>query len=206
MKRHVSNQLGENECLMELDSGSDFSIISSDELDRLWPNKKHKIFSLTFQLCDYQKPPICIRGQCYVNVRYANFKGKLRLLIAEGSRANLLEMEWFEPLGITLVGVYHTEVDIEFVLEEFKDVFSEYLVSYKGPAISLPTDPKNPPITFKARNIPLAMRKKVDVAIDKGQFINDVTLFFNIFDTPLCHKVSHFTIPPPPCHMSRYIT
>ncbi|GBO23854.1 Transposon Ty3-G Gag-Pol polyprotein [Araneus ventricosus] len=167
MKRNVSIQLGEGECIMELDSGSDYSIISSDELDRLWPNKKPKIFPFTFQLCDYQKSPIRIRGQIYVNVRYANFKGKLRLLIAEGSRANLLGMEWFEPLGIKFVGVYRTEIDIEFVLEEFKDVFSEDLGSYKGPAISLPIDPKFPPISFKARNIPLAMRKKVDVAIDK---------------------------------------
>ncbi|GBN30968.1 Transposon Ty3-G Gag-Pol polyprotein [Araneus ventricosus] len=76
-------------------------------------------------------------------------------------------MEWFEPLGIKFVGVYRTEIDIEFVLEEFKDVFSEDLGSYKGPAISLPIDPKFPPISFKARNIPLAMRKKVDIAIDK---------------------------------------
>ncbi|GBO23474.1 Uncharacterized protein K02A2.6 [Araneus ventricosus] len=140
---------------------------SSYELDRLWPNKKPKIFPLTFQLCDYQKSRIRIRGQIYVNVRYANFKGKLRLLIAEASRANLLGMEWFEPLGIKFVGVYRTEIDIEFVLEEFKDVFSEDLGSYKGPAISLPIDPKFPPISFKARNIPLAMRKKVDIAIDK---------------------------------------
>ncbi|GBN34921.1 Uncharacterized protein K02A2.6, partial [Araneus ventricosus] len=148
-------------------SGSDYSIISSDELDRLWPNKKPKIFPLTFQLCDYQKSPMRIRGQIYVNVRYANFKVKLRLLIAEGSRKNLLGIEWFEPLGIKFVCGYRTEIDIEFVLEEFKDVFSEDLGSYKGPAISLPIDPKFPPISFKARNIPLAMRKKVDVAFDK---------------------------------------
>ncbi|GBN84323.1 Transposon Ty3-I Gag-Pol polyprotein [Araneus ventricosus] len=45
--------------------------------------------------------------------------------------------------------------------------FSEDLGSYKCPAISLPIDPKFPPISFKARNIPLAMRKKVDVAIGK---------------------------------------
>ncbi|GBM50870.1 hypothetical protein AVEN_178140-1 [Araneus ventricosus] len=76
-------------------------------------------------------------------------------------------MEWFEPLGIKLVGVYRTEVNIEFVLEEFKYVFSEDLGSYKSPAISLPIDPKFPPISFKARNFPLTMRKKVDVAIDK---------------------------------------
>ncbi|GBN87258.1 hypothetical protein AVEN_194161-1 [Araneus ventricosus] len=105
MKRSVSIQLGEGEFIMEIDSGSDYSIISSNELDRLWPNKKSKIFSLTFQLCDYQKSPIRIRGQCYANVRYANFKGKLRLLIAEVSRANLLGMEWFKPLGIKLAGV-----------------------------------------------------------------------------------------------------
>ncbi|GBM97020.1 hypothetical protein AVEN_234747-1, partial [Araneus ventricosus] len=147
MKRNVSIQLGEGECMMELDSGSDYSIISSDELDRLWPNKKPKIFPLTFRLCDYQKSPIHIRGQIYVNVRYANFNCKLRLLIAEGSRANLVGMEWFEPLGIKFVGVYRTEIDIEFVLEEFKDVFSEDLGSYKGPAISLPIDPKFPPIS-----------------------------------------------------------
>ncbi|GBM29413.1 Uncharacterized protein K02A2.6 [Araneus ventricosus] len=167
MKRNVSIQLGEGECIIELDPGSDYSIISSHELDRLWPNKEPKNFPLTFQLCDYQKSPIRIRGQIYLNVRYANFKGKLRLLIAEGSRANLLGMEWFEPLGIKFVGVYRTEIDIEFVLEEVKDVFSEDLGSYKGPAISLPIDPKFLPISFKARNIPLVMRKKVDVAIDK---------------------------------------
>ncbi|GBN45735.1 hypothetical protein AVEN_199106-1 [Araneus ventricosus] len=45
MKRNVSIQLGESECIMEIDSGSDYSIISSDELDRLWPNKKRSLMA-----------------------------------------------------------------------------------------------------------------------------------------------------------------
>lgn len=156
------------ECEMEVDSGSDYSIISATTYERLWPRKGPRIRPLPFSLRDFQKKPIPMRGMCSVHVKYGSFEGPLRLLIAEGDRVSLLGHEWFTPLGIGLTGVHKVGADpLEQVLNDFKEVFQEGLGTYTGPTVSLPLDPTVPPKRFKARNVPLALRPKIDAALDR---------------------------------------
>ncbi|KFD51360.1 hypothetical protein M514_07765 [Trichuris suis] len=53
------------------------------------------------------------------------------------------------------------------LLEEFADVFKEDLSTYKGPKVTLPLDPKVPPIRLKARNVPLAIRPRIEAEIKR---------------------------------------
>ena len=46
-------------------------------------------------------------------------------------------------------------------------MFSETLGTYKGPPVSLPVDPNATPRRFKARNVPLAIRAKIEDEIDR---------------------------------------
>ncbi|XP_064469921.1 uncharacterized protein LOC135384658 [Ornithodoros turicata] len=164
-KQYAKVRIEGSECQMEVDSGSDYSIISEATYKRLWPEKGPTIHPLSISLRDFQKQPIPLSGTCFVDVQYGYFRGPLRLLIADGERVSLLGYEWFAPLGIKLTGVHHMDANpLEQVL---KEVLQEGLGNYTGPVVSLPLDPSVPPIGLKARNVPLALRPKIDAALDR---------------------------------------
>ncbi|XP_064482878.1 uncharacterized protein LOC135395716 [Ornithodoros turicata] len=153
---------------MEVDSGSDYSIISEATYKRLWPEKGPTIHPLSISLRDFQKQPISLRGICFVDVQYGSFRDPLRLLIADGERVSMLGYEWFTPLGVKLTGVHHMDANpIEQVLNDFQKVFQERFGNYTGPVVSLPLDHSVPPIRLKARNVLLALRPKIDAALDR---------------------------------------
>uniref|UniRef100_A0A5S6QH47 RNA-directed DNA polymerase n=1 Tax=Trichuris muris TaxID=70415 RepID=A0A5S6QH47_TRIMR len=108
-------------------------------------------------------------GACTVDVTYGRNKGRLRLYVAKGRRTNLLGSDWFETLGIRLVGVHHIDSDpVARVLEEFSDVFShDDFGAYSGPPVHLQLDPSVKPIQLKARRIPIALAPKIDAEIDR---------------------------------------
>ncbi|KFD64041.1 hypothetical protein M514_23751 [Trichuris suis] len=136
-------------CAMEVDSGSDFSVISSKTYSKLWPTRGPVIRPFSSHIPDYQKNSIRLKGYCKVEVAYKHYKKKLRFLITEG------------------VHQTHSEDGIRTLLEEFADVFNENLGTYKGPKVTLPIDPKVPPIRLKARNVPLAIRPRVEAEIKR---------------------------------------
>uniref|UniRef100_A0A5S6QPF2 Uncharacterized protein n=1 Tax=Trichuris muris TaxID=70415 RepID=A0A5S6QPF2_TRIMR len=108
-------------------------------------------------------------GACTVDVTYGRNKGRLRLYVAKGRRTSLLGSDWFETLGIRLVGVHHIDSDpVGRVLEEFSDVFShDDFGAYSGPPVHLQLDPSVKPIQLKARRIPIALAPKIDAEIDR---------------------------------------
>lgn len=168
LKEKAVVYIEDRKCLMEVDSGSFYSIISYDMYNTLFPSNKPHIHVSSVQLSDFQKNQIPLKGMCVVKVTHKNFKAQLRLIIADTNCSNILGYEWFQPLGIRLVGVNLVISDpIQKVVKTFEDVFSETLGAYKGPLITLPIDPKIPPVRHKARNVPLAMRPKIDAALDK---------------------------------------
>ncbi|KFD64442.1 hypothetical protein M514_23466 [Trichuris suis] len=154
---------------MEVDSGSNFSLISSSTYKMLWPNRGPAITKGHLQLLDYQRNPIRLLGFCDVNVTFKQNHGTLRLLVSKGNQESLLGLQWFPTLGLNISGV--TQVTegsaIEDVLREFQDVFSETLGTFTGPKVSLPLDPNVPPKRFKARNVPLAIRSRIEDELDR---------------------------------------
>uniref|UniRef100_A0A5S6Q817 Reverse transcriptase domain-containing protein n=1 Tax=Trichuris muris TaxID=70415 RepID=A0A5S6Q817_TRIMR len=154
---------------MEVDTGSNFSIISSSTYTRLWPIKGPAIKKSQLQLQDYQKHPIDLLGSCDVSVSLKQRKGVLRLLIAKGNRQSLLGLEWFTTLGLNISGVNRVLEgnSLDEVFKEFQDVFSETLGTYTGPKISLPLNPMVLPKRFKARNVPLAIRSRIEDELNR---------------------------------------
>ncbi|KFD64042.1 LOW QUALITY PROTEIN: hypothetical protein M514_08635 [Trichuris suis] len=148
-KVRIVVQIQGQPCAMEADSGSDFSVISSKTYSKLWPTRGRVIRPFSSHIRDYQKNPIRLKGYCKVEVAYKHYKKKLRFLITEG------------------VHQTHSEDGIRTLLEEFADVFNENLGTYKGPKVTLPIDPKVPPSRLKARNVPLAIRPRVEAEIKR---------------------------------------
>ncbi|KFD50051.1 hypothetical protein M513_09011 [Trichuris suis] len=139
-KIHITVRIEGKPCTMEIDSGSDFS-----------------------------KNAIELKGYCEVGVAYKCRRAKLRLLITESDGESLLGLQWFSPLGLSIQGVHqiHSTVTIKSLLEEFSDVFKEDLGTYKGPKVTLPLDPKVLPIRLRARNVPLAIRPRIEAEIKR---------------------------------------
>lgn len=90
------------------------------------------------------------------------------MLVAKGTRTNLLGIDWFRPLGIAVTGVFHVQQwTVDTVLSEFSEVFEEGLGNYLGPPVSLYLDPSPPPVRLKARRLPFALQPKVEEELDR---------------------------------------
>ncbi|KFD51281.1 hypothetical protein M514_07881, partial [Trichuris suis] len=152
---------------MEVDSGSDFSITSKKTYARLWPTKGPVIRPFNLRIRDFQKNAIELVGYCEVRVAYKCYRTKLRLLITETDEESPLGLQWFSPLGLGIQGAHqiHSAVTMQSLLEELADVFKEDLGTYRGPKVALPLDPKVPPIRMKARNVPLAIRPRIEAEV-----------------------------------------
>ncbi|KAL1481150.1 hypothetical protein MTO96_050419, partial [Rhipicephalus appendiculatus] len=93
-------------CEMEVDSGSDFSILTEETFRRLQQcNGELALTDFSSTVVDYQLSPVDVMGSCNVHVEYKEFAGPLTVLVARGTRTNLLGVDWFRPLGIIITGV-----------------------------------------------------------------------------------------------------
>ena len=85
------------------------------------------------------------------------------------SGPNLLGRDLLPSLDISLsVGDNCVQLIAEnFILREFPDLFNEDIGCYQGMEVSFTVDDTVSPKFFKARNVPYAMRAKLDTALDE---------------------------------------
>lgn len=88
-----------------------------------------------------------------VRVHFKEHSRELDLIITKSSYNSLLEMDWFQPLGIEVKGINRTVTslgDYNDVCDEFPTVFNGKLGLYNGPLVTLQLDPMVRPIHIKA--------------------------------------------------------
>lgn len=168
-KVNVKVMLNGKPCNMEVDTGSSYSVISYRTYTNLWKDSGPVIKKVTdLPLSDFQGKRIPLMGYCEVNATFKQYQANVQLLITKEHRASLLGYDWFPSLGFAISGIHHLQgPSVSQLLDEFGDVFSETLGTYTGPPISLPIDKKANPIRFKARNVPLAMRPRIEDEIQR---------------------------------------
>ncbi|KRY17328.1 Transposon Tf2-9 polyprotein [Trichinella patagoniensis] len=152
-------------CQLEVDSGSDVTIISEQTFEDF---KKLKLAPTTLSLVSFLGKQVKLMGSCLVNVDYSIIHTRLRIFVAKGNCPNLLGLEWFEPLGIRIEGINHINSSpVESALRKYQAVFTPDLGCYAGEPVSLDLDPSVPPVRMKARKVPLALKEKIDMELDK---------------------------------------
>ncbi|XP_060539009.1 uncharacterized protein K02A2.6-like, partial [Pantherophis guttatus] len=168
-KFHVTLMAEGSPCKMEVDSGSAYSIMDWQHLQQLKPScKKTQLKTPKLRLVDFNGNPIGILGRTTIHIRYKDFNGELPITIVENSRPNLLGVEWFKPLGLSIEGIHEIHRDeLDTILEEFKEVFDGKLGKFVGRPISFNLDKGITPIRLKPRRVPFALRPKVDEQLDK---------------------------------------
>ncbi|XP_003382034.1 putative integrase core domain protein, partial [Trichinella spiralis] len=157
-------------CETEIDTGSEYTILSEYVFRKLSQERKIQLETITLELATFQGELVKVKESCSVNVQYGNIHRTLTLIVAKGHCPNLLGFNWFEPLGIYLSGVHHltsTPPQISEVLRKYRSVFTEELGMYVGKPVSLDLDPNVTPICMKARKVPFALREKIDAELDK---------------------------------------
>ncbi|XP_055907154.1 uncharacterized protein LOC129942305 [Eupeodes corollae] len=84
------------QCEFEVDTGSNYSIISEVYANKIWSHNLPKTFDTDLNLFDYGNNHIPITGLTYVDIVY-NKKDiqNLPLYIASGNRTNVLGCNWF---------------------------------------------------------------------------------------------------------------
>ena len=91
------------------------------------------------------------------------------ILIVRDDGPSLLGRDLLPDLHISLdfaeSSVY--EIEANSVISKFPNLFEDKLGTYKGLEVSLEVDPDKNPRYFKARNVPYAMKSKVDAELDR---------------------------------------
>ncbi|XP_058038083.1 uncharacterized protein K02A2.6-like [Ahaetulla prasina] len=154
---------------MEVDTSSSRSLIAWHTLRRLLPKfAKRCLQPCPINLRDYQGNPIPIAGCTSLNVSFGTFAGRLPLIVVRDNLPSLLGLDWFAALHLDVSGIHTTDLDTPAQLfSEFADVFEGQLGKYTGQPISFNLDPQVAPVRLKPRRVPLALRPKVDMELDK---------------------------------------
>ena len=158
---------------MEVDTGASTSLVSSDTYKKelggfpaLQPTGIH--------LRTYSGEKIPVEGQIRVKVQVGNETPKnLNLLVVPGNGCSLLGRDWLEELRLdwTAIGqLRHEEAmpaRLKELLDKYSPVFSEDLGTFNGPPVTLKLKANAQPRFLKARNVPFALKNKVDQQLQR---------------------------------------
>src|SRR5258705_9686190 len=90
---------------MEVDSGSACSIMGQDTFKQLWTKDKPKLHPCDHIFRTWTKQTLNVIGVADVRVTLRERRATLPLVITEGDGVSLLGRNWFNALGIDLMGV-----------------------------------------------------------------------------------------------------
>ncbi|XP_060130523.1 uncharacterized protein K02A2.6-like [Zootoca vivipara] len=170
-KAHVKVKIEGQQCDMEVDSGSAFTIVSDQTAKTFFPRGKLpplEPFPATLQ--SYSAGRIHVMGMCAVRVQFRDKQAVLKLVIAKGSRPSLLGTDWFPALGLSISGLNSIQTCPEMseaLCKEFAGLFNGKLGCYKGPPVDFELDPGVAPIRLKPRRVPFALQPKIEAELDK---------------------------------------
>nr|XP_028572340.1 uncharacterized protein K02A2.6-like [Podarcis muralis] len=170
-KAHVKVKIEGQQCDMEVDSGSGFTIVSDQTARTFFPSGKLpplEPFLATLQ--SYSAGRIHVMGMCAVRVQFRDKQAVLKLVIAKGSCPSLLGTDWFPALGLSISGLNSIQTCPEMseaLCKEFAGLFNGKLGCYKGPPVDFELDPGVAPIRLKPRRVPFALQPKIEAELDK---------------------------------------
>ena len=171
----------------QVDTGSDRTIMSEREFFNYFPEASTRptIYSTAAVLKKYGAESIEVLGEFYTNIQFAGtiFENEA-IVVVKDNGPNLLGNDKLDRLGIKLHIPTTTSVNSvntvtsKSISDKFPILFDDKLGTFKGAEVSLEVDESKSAKFFKARNVPYAMRTKVDVELDnllKNKIIEPVS-------------------------------
>ena len=107
-------------------------------------------------------------GSLDVEVVYEQQKVTIPLIIVEGIGPTLFGRNWFNVIKLDWPNIHYTRAPgLHDLLHKYSELFEPGLGAFKGPDVSIEVDPEVTPHFCKARQLPYAMRSKVEDEIER---------------------------------------
>ena len=151
---------------MELDTGTDVSLISEETYRQLF--KHIPLQESRTSLRSYSGDLIDVKGRMDVNVSYGDQHKQLPLLVVSGKGPSLLGKDWLSEIRLRWKEILRVQEDtLEQVLREHDEVFQDELGTLKGFQAKIYVDPSAQPKFCKARSVPYAMQLLVEEELER---------------------------------------
>lgn len=175
-----------NSINMEVDSGAKYSIISQNTLRRLNLENKLKPTNISSRAFSHDIVPC--QGKIKVTVQYKNRTIKGELYVVGSGPDSLIGRQWIRALNLELREIDAKKsaechltvadplpVKVEDILSEFSNIFEPKIGCVPKVKISLTLRPHAKPTFTKERNVPYALREKVEKELDMLQEAKIIT-------------------------------
>ncbi len=189
-KYYVTVSLNGKPQRMEVDSGARFSIISEPEFNKLQLQVPIETTSTVFR--SYSGNLIPVRGKVRLCIQYKGRSVTSSLFIVPSGHATLLGREWIRALGIELkeIDTLYPDVPrrtgkelctvevlnvIGSVLSEYSELFVEKIGCIPHVTVQLELRKGAKPVFNRERQVPFALRERVDSELDALQTAGIIT-------------------------------
>ncbi|KAK8760362.1 hypothetical protein V5799_028372 [Amblyomma americanum] len=163
----IAVEIGKESVPMEVDSGAARSIISVNKFQKLQVAKQIKLEDCNTQLVTWTREGLDVLGKASVPVKFKGREFKLPLLVVKKEGNTLLGRDWFQPLVISIAGLYSVHARAEGILERFPEVFSDTFPGAALPRIHIELKEGAQARFLKCRSIPFAMREEVVAELNR---------------------------------------
>ena len=155
---------------MEVDMGASVSIISEDHFKKLQDNGTTQR-PTGAKLFTYTGESISVKGAAEVTVKYNGQITMLPLIVTSGTGPSLLGRDWLSVLKLDWkeIFVVHSSRSVQAVLDAHQEVFAEGLGTVKDVKAAIHVEPDATPRFYKARSLPLSLKKKVEQELERLQ-------------------------------------
>ena len=160
---------------MELDTGSAVTVMSKQDFLKHFPD--HKLNDTRVRLKTYTGEKIKPMGILPVNVRHNSQQKQLELLVVEDGGAPLFGRDWLKALKLDWRQIFQVsamssevsppQVKIDQILKRYEGVFQSGIGTLKGIKAKLRIDANATPKFCRPRQVPYALRPKVEAEIEK---------------------------------------
>ena len=161
--------IGNQDLLMEVDTGASLSIISEKTYSSL--HNAPQLQSTEARLRTYTGESLPVLGSITVTVHHNNQQKTLPLLIVQGEGPSLLGRDWLEHLQLDWAAIHKicSGEDVQVMLDRHAEVFKEELGSLRDTKVKLHVDPSVQPKSCKPRRVPFSVKHKVEVELQRLQ-------------------------------------
>ena len=148
--------------VMEIDTGSSVSIISERTFDHIL------LTPSTSKLRTYTGDVMPVVGMADVDVEYKGQKECMSLLVVPGNGPSLLGRSWLRHIQLDWREVHRISTSgnsveaVYSVLQKYPELMSDDIGTINGVKGHLQVNPDAEPRFCKARNVPYALREKVE--------------------------------------------
>lgn len=180
----VDVKLNNDWFLIELDTGATVSVLS----EFLWFNKFRNQQLVPSELClvSYTGDKIWPIGKCQINVTYNNVIKNIDFYVIKNGGPPLLGRNFTYEFKLNLTNVNYLAGGVDAIFQEYPEVFTEKLGTFKTQKLHLSLKDGATPKFFRPRPLPYALKKRVDEELEnliKNNIIESVP--YSDWGTPI---------------------